>query len=104
MLKPAGKSFAAISWHDPHGTGKAGCLTEHEMPHECILVTTYGWLMRKDEKGVSVVGEIIGDGSMRDYTYVPRELIDEIAIIHIPTKRRRVQAVVRAVGEEKNER
>lgn len=90
MLKPTGKSLVAVTWRDPHGTGKTSCLYEHELPHSCVLITTYGWLMRKDEKGVSLVGEIIGDASMRDYTFVPTELIDKIE--EIPLRKEQKKA------------
>ena len=83
MLKPTDKRFVCVTWRDPHGTGKASCLYEHELPHSTVQISTYGWLMREDDKGVSVVGEIIADGSMRDYTFVPKELIDSIEDIHI---------------------
>lgn len=88
MLKPSGKPFVAVTWRDPHGTGKTSCLFEHELPHSCILITTYGWLMRQDDKGVSLVGEIIGDASMRDYTFVPAELIDTIENIPLRDERK----------------
>ena len=83
MIKPVGKVLVAVTWRDPHGTGKTSCFYEHELPHSCVMITTYGWLMRKDEKGVSLVGEMIGDASMRDYTFVPTELIDAIEEIPI---------------------
>jgi len=84
MQRVEGKKFVACTWRDPHGSGKENCLYDHELPHAPVVVTTYGWLARQDDKGVSLVGEVISDGTMRDYTFVPTELIEEVKEIKIP--------------------
>ncbi len=84
MLRPEGKKFVACTWRDPHGTGKTQCYEMHELPHSSVGVTTYGWLVRQDERGVSIIGEVISDGTVRDYTFVPTELIEEVKEIKVP--------------------
>lgn len=89
MLKPEGdKQFVAVTWRDAHGTGKTASFSEHELPHAPARVTTYGWLMRQDDKGLSIVGEIFSDGSMRDYTFIMTEVLEGIEVIRMPAKRR----------------
>lgn len=89
--------FVCVSWDDAHGNaGTAFSL--HEIPHASVQIDTYGFLLREDEKGVSVVNEVCHDGTYRGYTYVPRALI--IAVEHVagPAKPRGRKS--RAAGGE----
>lgn len=90
MLKPENKEFVALTWRDPHG--RSDGISVHEMPHCPIIVTTYGWLMRQDDAGISIAAEWCSDQTMRQYTFVLASLIDSIEVI-IPLKKVRAARV-----------
>ena len=69
--------LVALTWKDAHGTATAA-YSLHEIPHEAIEITTYGLLLREDEKGVSVACEVCRDGTYRGVTFVPKELVLEV--------------------------
>jgi hypothetical protein len=85
--------LVAVRWKDAHGTATAAYAL-HEIPHEAIEITTYGLLLRSDEKGVSVASEECKDGTYRGVTYVPIELILEVRPLFKKRGPRKPKAVV----------
>lgn len=78
------KPLVIVTWLDAHGTG-IGALREHELPHEALKIHTLGWLLRDDEKGVSVACEFCEDGAWRGVTFVPKVLVESV----VPIKKSR---------------
>ena len=71
------KPLVICTWLDAHGTG-VGALRDHELPHEALRIHTVGWLLRDDDKGVSLAAEECEDGAWRGVTFVPRVLIETV--------------------------
>lgn len=87
MHRPPNKPFVAVTWRDPQGA--RGPFSEHEVPHAPIEITTYGWLIRRDDQGVSLASEYCADNSYREYTFVLTELILET--VEIAVKKARIR-------------
>jgi hypothetical protein len=87
----AGKPIIGVRWNDAHGSD--GTLAAHEVDHCPYVFTTVGYLVRSDEVGVSVAGELGQDGKFRDITFIPRlMIIKEFAISPKKAKRDRESA------------
>lgn len=74
------KPLVICTWLDAHGTG-IGALREHELPHEALKIHTIGWLLRDDDKGVSLAAEYCEDGAWRGVTFVPRVLVESVRAV-----------------------
>lgn len=81
------KHLVALKWNDAHGSATES-YSENDIPHEPLLMTTYGLLLRDDDVGVSVANEECGDGTYRGYTFVPRPLVVELLDLGEPKPKR----------------
>lgn len=79
------KPLVICTWLDAHGTG-IGALREHELPHEALEIHTVGWVLRQDEKGISLAAEECEDGAWRGVTFVPQVLIKSVKPV-LPPRR-----------------
>ena len=74
-MKHPEKVFAVIVWDDAVGdmTGR-----DHEIQHRPERCQTYGWVLRSDERGVSLAGDWVStDDTYRSITFVPRLMVVE---------------------------
>lgn len=72
------KPLVRVVWDDAHATSTTAAFSEHEIPHAPIRITTYGLLLREDEKGVTVASEACADGTYRGLTFVMRVMLVSI--------------------------
>ena len=69
--------LSIVIWDDAFGT--ASEVTIEELSHRAWRVHTVGWVLRDDERGVSVAGEWLPDqGTWRGVTFVPRGMLVEV--------------------------
>ena len=87
MLRASGKRFVAVTWRDAHGVGTTA-YSEHEIPHKAVEICTFGWELRTDTVGVSLVNEICADGTFRGYTFIPAELVVSVEPIPVGKTRK----------------
>lgn len=87
MLKADGKRFVGVTWLDAHGAGVTA-YSEHEIPHRGVRITTYGWELREDAEGVSIVNEVCADGTYRGYTFIPASLVLTVDVLPLGRKSR----------------
>lgn len=77
-----GPKFVIVSWLDAWGeeTGEATMANAHEA-HKAVPMETLGWLLRQDDKGVSVFCERCTEGKeyvYRGRTFIPTGMITKI--------------------------
>lgn len=66
--------LALVRWHDAHSD--SGQHAESDIPHEALVVHTSGYLLRDDEKGISIAAEWIPESdNYRAVTFIPRALV-----------------------------
>lgn len=71
------RQVVVVSWDDAHGSAHRE-VTEDDMPHRPVVMQTLGWLLRDDEKGVSLANELATDMDStcyRGHTFVPRGMV-----------------------------
>jgi hypothetical protein len=69
-----------IVWDDAHGTATKD-VTENELPHKPVTMTTLGWLLREDEAGVSVACERYSEDLVdyyRGHTFIPHAMVKSV--------------------------
>lgn len=68
------KPLALVRWHDAHSD--SGQHAESDIPHEALAVHTSGYLLRDDDKGISIAAEWIPESdNYRAVTFIPRALV-----------------------------
>jgi hypothetical protein len=70
-------SVAIVVWDDAHGSATKD-VTEKELPHGPVTMTTMGWILREDDIGISIACERFGDEGVdyyRGHTFIPHGLI-----------------------------
>jgi hypothetical protein len=93
--------FAVVVWDDAHGSATTD-VTLEDLDHTPIVMTTVGWLLREDEKGVSVANERCEEhGKMvyRGHTFVPRSLIRSCTKMTLARPRRAKRPAVPPEGQ-----
>lgn len=83
--------YVIVVWDDAHGSA-TGVVTLKDIPHKPIVMQTMGWLLREDEKGISLANERCldeGDESYRGHTFIPRSLVKSITPFKIATPRKK---------------
>lgn len=76
-----------VVWRDAHGTSTVA-YAEYEIPHAPIKITTIGWMIRSDEKGISLCNEMCEDNTFRGVTFIPAELLESQDPLIPPKKKR----------------
>lgn len=89
------KELVYVRWLDAHGSATSA-YAEHEIPHAAIEITTYGLLLRDDDKGVSLASEYCADATFRGVTFIPKPMIVEgpVAVLKRPVRRRKARQEV----------
>jgi hypothetical protein len=68
------KPLALVRWQDAHSDG--GQHAESDIAHEALIVHTIGYVLRDDDKGVSIAAEFIPESdNYRAITFIPRALV-----------------------------
>lgn len=62
-----------VVWDDAHGDSVM--FDEHDVQHKPYRFTSVGFLVRSDEVGISIAGEIGEDGRLRDHAFIPRAMV-----------------------------
>ena len=69
-----------VEWNDAHGSAT----TDYEpgnLPHQPLIMSTFGLLLKHDEVGATISGEMSEDGSYRGVTFVPAGMIRTVRTI-----------------------
>jgi hypothetical protein len=85
-MKLLDKPFVAVRWADAHTSGSTE-YAEHELPHRAAHYTTYGFLMREDAEGLSLIGEHSDEHGYRSHNFIPAVLVVEIIHLTLTKKR-----------------
>lgn len=85
MAKPL---LCEVVWNDAHSPGSTETvdLDHLEKIHHPYVITTVGWVLLDDCKGITIAGEDCGDGDYRNVTFIPRVLIISTRCLHRPRK------------------
>lgn len=79
----APRHLAVVVWNDAHGNAHRE-VTEEELPHRPIVMTTVGWLLRQDETGVSIANEQaldVDSSCYRGHTFIPAGMIQSVTVV-----------------------
>ncbi len=72
-------TLVGVRWRDAHGGGDVD-LSNLEESHAPVMVTTFGLLLRDDDRGVSVANERVSSG-WRGHTFIPRPLVESVWVV-----------------------
>jgi hypothetical protein len=72
-----------------------------DVDHKPYRFTSVGFLVRSDEIGISLAGEIGEDGRYRDHTFIPRVMVVDEWVIGPLTKPRRKKAKINPTADPK---
>lgn len=72
-----------VEWHDAYGDSSEQWFEGGEVDHNPLTVKTLGYLMRDDERGVTLWQEMSApDGSSyRGRTFIPRAMVQSITYL-----------------------
>jgi len=81
--------FVMVVWNDANvGGDDAVSLDTVHIYHEATVVHTIGWVLKENEKGISIVTEYYDD-TFRGRTFIPRPMIKDVIPFTISKKRDR---------------
>jgi hypothetical protein len=85
-----------VIWEDANtGNDDAVSLDNVDAYHKPTIVKTLGWLLKRDDRGVTVVNEFY-DSVFRGRTYIPAKMIMEVVPYNLSKPRKgRYEKVVR---------
>jgi hypothetical protein len=86
-MKLLDKTFCAVRWADAHSAGSVTEYAEHELPHRSAHYTTYGFLLRQDETGLTLATEHSDEHTYRGVCFVPAAMVEEILPLTLTQKR-----------------
>lgn len=81
------KPFCAVRWADAHGSSTTE-YAEHELPHRSAHYTTYGFLLRRDDSGVTLITEHSDEHTYRGTSFIPAAMVVEILPLTLTQKRK----------------
>lgn len=81
------KPFVAVRWADAHSSGSVTEYAEHELPHRSSYYTTYGFLLRRDDIGITMATEYSDEHSYRGVCFIPTAMIVEIVELKLSKAR-----------------
>lgn len=93
-MKLPAKPFVFVHWHDAHGShgDTTASYSEDDLPHESKLMVTAGWLVKDDDKGITLFGEWCCDDDdetpWRSRTFIPRGMVVSVSPAPSPRRRR----------------
>lgn len=83
--------IAIVVWDDAHGSATKD-VTEKQLPHEPVKMTTMGWLLREDATGVSLANELFveeGVNWYRGHTFIPKAMVRSVQKFALTKTRKR---------------
>jgi hypothetical protein len=86
-MKLLDKAFVAVRWADAHSAGSTTEYSEHELPHRSAHYTTYGFLLRRDDTGLTLATEHSDESTYRGVCFVPAAMVVEILPLTLTQKR-----------------
>lgn len=96
-MKHTSIPFAIVVWDDAHGSALEDVTLESiQNEHNPLIMTSVGWLLAEDEKGVSIANErYVYDGRerYRGHSFIPRSLVRSCTPMKLvrPRSKRRPQ-------------
>lgn len=88
MNQHPSKKFGLVIWDDAVGNGSE--VPEEEIVHAPMRFHLYGWIVRSDEKGVTIASEWRpADNFWRDRSFIPRAMVVEEVVLALVKPRRR---------------
>lgn len=82
--------FAIVVWDDAHGSATED-VTIEALDHTPMVMTTVGWLLREDERGVSVANERCEEGGKmvyRGHTFIPKAMVRSCTVMKLVRPRK----------------
>jgi hypothetical protein len=90
-VKETPRPLAICVWDDAHGTVNQDIDPDNIPDHKPIVMTTLGWLLRDDEKGVFLAMERFMDDDgrtkYRGTTFVPRGMVKSLTLFTLAKSR-----------------
>ena len=92
--------LAHVVWDDAQSTAtESVSLKDIDHHHRSAVMQTVGWLLKEDEKGVSVANERCldeGDETYRGHTFIPSSLVRSVTPVIKPkvSRKKKVDNVV----------
>lgn len=84
-MKHPDKPFGVVAWDDAWASGEE--VPEDELVHGPMRFQIYGWIVRSDEKGVTIASEWRPhDGKWRDRSFIPRGMVVEELVLSLSKK------------------
>jgi len=71
--------LVVVEWDDAWADAVA-TVTEKDVgeTHHAEVIVTIGWLLKQDEKGISIACERCGDGSYRGRSFIPHGMVRSV--------------------------
>ena len=69
--------LVVVTWKDAHGSPAQF----KKKDHAPLIMTTVGWLLCQDDRGLSIANERQEDGVYRGQTFIPSGMIQHIKTI-----------------------
>lgn len=89
--------YVIIVWDDAWGDATAVVtLKDVEAKHRPTVMQTIGWLLKEDEKGISLANERcldLGDEGYRGQTFIPRSLVRSVTPFKVSIPRKKKEPV-----------
>lgn len=82
------KPIVIVRWDDAQASSTKVITENDPTYHQPVVMETLGWLLKDDEKGISVVTEVFFEDGLfnyRGHTFVPRSLVLSSEILKVPT-------------------
>jgi hypothetical protein len=86
-MKLLDRAFYAVRWADAHSSGSVTEYAEHELPHRSAHYTTYGFLLRQDETGLTLATEHSDEHTYRGVCFIPAAMVVECVPLTLTKKR-----------------
>lgn len=81
------KPIAIVVWDDAHGTSTKDISEANlDQAHSPCVMKTMGWLLKQDEKGVSVAAEVYYDENVayyRGHTFIPAPMVRSVSLFKL---------------------
>ena len=90
-MKHNNQPFVIVVWDDAHGSATTD-VTIEDLDHKPIVMTTVGWLLREDERGISVANERCEEGGKmvyRGHTFIPKAMVRSATAMALSKPRRK---------------
>lgn len=103
LKKPKKKEVVWLDAHSPPATQVFNISDDAEMDavHGPAVITTVGWILRDDDKGITIANEYCGDGDYRGVTFILR--INIVDVLPLTTGRSKKSEKAKDAATPKSE-